>query len=1002
MSRLSFRALGPLRAEVGGEPLNLGGARQRKVLAMLLLAPGQVVSVESLTEAVWQGAPPTTARNQIAICITALRRIFRYATADEELIRTAHNGYSLIQGDHRIDIHEMHSLLARARTASTEGAPEEAAELFEQVLAMWYGSPLEGLAGGHLDHAAARLTELWLDLNEEYAALQLQLGRYRAAADRLATLVEQYPLREQARLHLMSAQHLGGRRADALETYRVGRKVLVEELGIEPGPELQQLHRRILQDSDTTGPHEHAMTGRLTAKAGPPAQLPLPSASFTGREKEIAALDELLHSRTDATPLAIAALSGASGVGKSALAVHWANRVVEHFPDGQLFVDLRGYDKHDQPFSPMSALDSCLRALGVQGPEIPAELQERAALFRSLLDGRRMLIVLDNVRSIDQILPLFPGRGDCCVVITSRDPLGHLAGDYPVLRVPLRPLNTDESCRMLEAMIGRERVTAAPEMAARLAELCDGLPLALRILGAQLINKPHRSLSQAVARLEDRRRRLDLLSPDHGGLRAEFWLSYRELSPDAARMYRHLSMLCPPPFPAWVGAALLDIDIDQAEDLLDQLVDAQLLEVAVQDASGAPRYRFLDLLRLFAWERAQEEEPQSEIEAALDRLLGTILTLADLAHEQLSGKGHIPALPQVPGLKLLPHQVASIMACPMNWFESERQRIVELVKVCADSSRALYAWALAARLVPLFETLGYPEDWRTTSEHALRAAREAGDVLGVGTMLRSLGALAIYQRQYQQAESLLGLAMEALVEAGEVQGQALVLRNFAVCARFAGDLDSGARHCRAALRLFERTEDVSGRSHTLGLLAQIELERGNVQLGIGLTREAIAMSESPSALRTKTQNIYRLAEALLRAGELRDAEETSRRAIALTRVQRDRMGEAYGLRALGEAQWRQNLVDEAEESLRDAHEAAEDVGDRFLQARVEVDLACVKVLRGEHGAARVCLHRALAVFRRLNAPVWEERALHLRDLLDGLSEDLPASIGRLTQALDVP
>lgn len=1001
MRRLSFKALGPLRAEADGEPLKLGGARQRKVLAMLLLSAGQVVSVESLTEAVWQGAPPTTARNQIAICITALRRIFRYATGDEELIRTAHNGYSLIQGHHSIDIQEMHSLLAEARTAVAEGASEEAAEKFEQLLAMWYGSPLEGLAGGHLDHAAARLTDLWLDLNEEYAALQLQLGRYRSAADRLATLVEKYPLREQARLHLMSAQHLAGRRADALETYRIGRKVLVEELGIEPGPALQQLHRRILQDSDTPGPPEQQPDGLYAAEAGPPAQLPLPAACFTGRDEEIAALDELLRSRTDATPLAIAALSGASGVGKSALAVHWANRVAEHFPDGQLFMDLRGYDKHEQPVSAMSALDNCLRALGVHGPGIPAELQERAALYRSMLDGKRMLIVLDNVRSIDQILSLFPGRGDCCVVITSRDPLGHLAGDYPVLRIALRPLSTDESCRMLEAMIGRERVTAEPRMAARLAELCDGLPLALRILAAQLINKPHRLLSQSVTRLEDRRRRLDLLSPDHGGLRAEFWLSYRELPPAAARMYRRLGLLSLSHFPAWVGAALLDIDLDQAEDLMDQLVDAQLLEVSPQGRSGSPRYRFLDLLRLFAWERAQEEEPESEREAALDRTLGTLLTLADTAHQQLSGKGHIPALPELPGVRLLPHQVSSILACPMSWFEAERTLVVDLVRVCAQSGRALYAWALAARLVPLFETRGYPEDWRTTAEYALRAAQEAGDVLGAGMMLRSLGALAIYQRQYQQAESLLELAMEALVKAGDVQGQALVLRNFAMCSRFAGDLDSAARHCRAALHLFKRTEDVSGRSHTLGLLAQIELERGNVQLGIGLTREAIAMSEGTTALRSKTQNIYRLAEALLRAGELRDAEEASRNVIALTRSQRDRMGEAYALRALAEAQWRQNLIGEAEGSLRNAHAAAEDVADRFLQARIEVDLACVQALKGEHNASRASLHRALAAFRHLNAPVWEERTIHLRDLLDGLGENLPASIGHLTQALDV-
>ncbi|PIM73646.1 AfsR family transcriptional regulator [Streptomyces sp. JV178] len=998
LRRLSFRVLGPLKAEIEGEPLALGGARQRKVLAMLVLSAGQVVSVDSLTEAVWQGAPPTTARNQIAICITALRRIFRSASVDDELIRTAHHGYTLIQGDHRIDVQAAHALLAEARTAAAEGRTEEAASCYERLLGMWYGPPLEGLTGGHLDHATARLGELWLDLNEEYAALQIQLGRYRAAANRLVTLVEEHPLREQARLHLMSAQHLAGRRADALETYRAGRKVLVEELGIEPGPALQQLHRRILQDSETALTRDQPPHPRTAAPTSTPAQLPLPAAAFTGREEEIALLDELVHTSASAEPLAIAALSGASGVGKSALAIHWANRVAEHYPDGQLFMDLCGYDVHEKPVSAMKALDSSLRALGVHGALIPTDLKERAALYRSLMDGKRMLIVLDNVRSIDQILPLFPGRGDCCVVITSRDPLGDLTGDYPVLRIPLRPLNTDEACRMLGVMIGPERVGAEPGMAARLAQLCDGLPLALRILGAQLVNKPHRSLSQLAARLADRRRRLDLLSPDHGGLRAEFALSYRELPPAAAQMYRRLGLLSLSHFSAWVGAAALGTDLDHAEDLLDVLVDAQLLEVSPHGRLGSPRYRFLDLLRLFAWERAHEEDTPAEREAALDRTVATLLVLADTAHQQLSGKGHLPPLPGPGDLPLATRQIEHILGCPMEWFETERPILIDLVRVCAESGRAFPAWALAARLVPLCETRGHPVDWRSTTEWALTAAREAGDELGVGMMLRSLGALAIYQRQYQQAEPLLEQAMEHLEEAGDVQGQALALRNIAVCLRFAGDLDRAAGHCRAALDLFNRTEDISGRAHALGLLAQIEVERGNVNLGIRLTRQAIAASEGDYALRSKTQNIYRLAEALLRTGELSEAERAGRKVVQLTRDQGDRMGEAYGLRVLGEVQWRQFCLDAAVSTLRDAYEAAGGIGDRFLQARVQVDLACTEALRGERDTAVLHLWEALAAFRLLGAPVWEGHTVRLRKLLDDLGKETPG-VTELTRAL---
>ncbi|ULR51499.1 NB-ARC domain-containing protein [Streptomyces deccanensis] len=971
---------------------------------MLLLFADRTVSVDALTEAVWQGSPPATARNQIAICITVLRKIFRGAGVAGDLIETVHPGYRLNADGHRLDLRELDEAVAAARAALDARQHAEAAERFEHALSLWRGPALDGLRGGGIDDEKARLTEFWLDVNEEYAGLQLQLGQYRSVGARLTALVAEHPLREQARAQLMRAHHLSGRRAAALEVYREGRRILVEELGVEPGAHLQELHCQILKDAQAVkGPAELAPA---VAEPEPvpavPAQLPLPPALFTGRAGELAALDRMLPGFADQGTLPIAVISGVGGVGKSALAVHWANKVAHRFPDGQLFMDTRGYGEGDEPLCAMALLDQSLRALGVPSAEIPAKLEERAALYRSVLDGRQLLVVLDNVRSFAQVKPLLPGLGGSCVVITSREPLDELAGDYKAVRIDLKVLSPIEAQDMLASVIGRERVAAEPEEAVRLVELCDRLPLALRIAAARPATRPHWSLRQLTSRLEDRRRRLDLLSPNDGGVRAGFWLSYRELSPKAARLYRRLGLLTVPDFAAWVAAAVLDADLHEAEDLIEQLVDARLLEVRPVRAGQPTRFRFQDLLRLFAWERAQAEETEADRDSVLRRTLDTLLSLADSAHQQLYGKRTLPGQ-RIRTTAALPLGYRSaILADPIEWFESERTSIVAMVSQAAHTDGcAEHAWGLTSCAVPLFEGRNFLDDWRRTAEKALEATRREGDDLGSGTMLRSLGTLAIYRRRYPEAEALLTSAMDFLERCGDTLGQGIALRNLAVCARFAGELDSAARQCRAALDAFDRTGDLAGRSHALGLLAQIELERGNNGLGIDLSLQAIEASHEASSLRSKAQNLYRLAEALLRTGELRQAEVVSLDVLALTRGQGDRLGVANGLRALGEVRWRQNRLAEAQEALAEALAISEALGDSFLRARVETDLACAEAVDGDRRAAVTRLHKAQETFRQLAAPLWEKRTSHLLDALSVLAEGLPAEVNQLVQLREI-
>ncbi|MFD7507236.1 BTAD domain-containing putative transcriptional regulator [Streptomyces sp. NPDC059850] len=997
--QLSFQVLGPLKVSVDGRPLLLRSARQRTVLAVLLLTPGRVVSVDALADAVWHSDPPATVRNQIAICVSALRKTFRDEAGVDGLIETQLPGYVLHREGHYVDVADLYESSAAARAAAEAGDTNEAAARFEDALALWSGPVLDGMDGSALSGAVGRISELRTNLTEEYAAVQLQQGRYRSVVECLGPVVAEHPLREYARAILMRAYHLSGRRSEALDCYREGRRVLVAELGVEPGAELRELHRTVLEGDgraparttpapDTAAPDATGSGAAPDAAPGPaavvvPRQLPRSPEPFVGRESELELLRRLVPAPpgyAGGTTARIAAVSGTAGVGKSALALYWADRVAGRFPDGQLYLDLQDPHGPDGTGTPEAALERALRALGVPGASIPAGLEDRVALYRGTLDGRRLLVVLDDARSVDQIRPLMPGRGPARVLVTSRDPLDGLAGSFAVARVELGAMSPDESLDLLAATIGEHRVTAEPAAARRLVELCDRLPLALRVVATRLLSDHRWTLRQMAARMEDRRERVSVLSPGESGARSSVWLGYRALSVEAARLYRQLSMLDVPDFPGWIGVPVLGITPGASEELLHRLVDAQLLEVRPAPG-GSTRFRFQNLMRQFARERCLAEDSARERERTLERVLTAVLTLVHAAQEQLYGKSEAPY--DGPGLpKPVPGEtVSELVADPIEWFEGEREVLGALVAQAVRDGQADRAWLLAVGTVPFYETRNYLEDWRRTAECALEGARRAGDTRGAGTMLRSLGTLAIYQRRYEEARERLLTALTHLERSDDTQGRAIVRRNLAVCARFFGDLAEAARYCEESLVLFRRSVDNSGLSHALGLLAQIEIEQGNPERGVELSNEAIEVSYEAGSLRSRTQNLYRLAEALIGAGRSAQAERICHDVVGLTRGQGDRLGEAHGLCALGEARWRQNEPHKARASLLRALRLAEEVGDRFLQARIVTHLACADAIRGGTGAGEP-LDWAQEEFRTLNAPMWERRAGRLREVLE--------------------
>ncbi|MGW3210511.1 BTAD domain-containing putative transcriptional regulator [Streptomyces sp. NPDC001135] len=989
MLQVVFRILGPLDISAEGRPMPLQGGRQRTIMSMLLLAPGRVVSVDTLADAVWHGEPPATARNQIAICVSALRKSLKTAFGVDGVLTTSHPGYMLFPGEHRIDAVEFEERAAEGQAAARRGELEEARARFEEALAMWRGPALEGITAERVEAEATRLTELRLDVYEQLTSVRLELGQHGEIVAELARFVRDNPLREQAVAQLMLAQYRCGRRAEALETYREAGRLFADELGIDPGPALQELHEEILADSPALVPPADQVS--LAPATIVPAHLPPAPASFTGRRDELATLDRLLD-HLDGTSLPVGSLTGTGGVGKTALAVHWSHQVVARFPDGQLFADLRGYDEEEAPRRPSAVLDRFLRALGVPGPQIPADQVERTALFRSVLDGRRVLIVLDNARSFAQIRPLLPGTSRCCVLVTSRDSMGGaLAGDYAYVPLQLGSLEQDESIALLSRVAGDDRFAADPVGAARLSELCDRLPLALRIAAARLAAKPHWSVRTLVSRLEDQHRRLDELSIDSRGVRAGLRLSYRGLPPDTARMFRQLGVLSVPEFSAWAGAALLDLDPVDAEDLIEQLVDAQLLE-PVSVGVGHVRYRFQDLLRLFARERALEEDTDAERSAAVRRAGGTWLALAREAHRRMYGGDYTVIHGPAPLRDLPAHLVDSLLEDPMGWFETERLALTSLVDQLAREDESAHAWDLAVTAVTLFQNRNYLEDWRDCAETALAAARRTGDRLGEAALLQSLGTLEIIQWDFDSAHERLLPALRLFEELDRHQGRALVLRNLALCARHRSDLVHALDLGRDSLEIFREVGDHYAEAHVLGLLAQIELERGDAQASLLLSSEAVAKSRGLGVARGEAQSTVRLAEALIQQGDGVRAEEACRRALELVLDSGDRRGEAHVLRALGEALWCRDRLADAETVLRDAIEAAEQVPDRYLQARAAVLLGCVLMLRADRAGAAAALRGAGELFADVGVRQWRER---VDRLLAALGQDEPADPGLL-------
>lgn len=778
-----FGVLGPLEV-CRGERVAVTARRQAIVLAMLLAAD-RAVSVDGLTDAVWGVHPPRTARAQVQTAVSVLRRTLAQVGLGDRIVQTG-PGYRVETGPGELDLHVFDELAARGRGALRGQDPHTARDAFRRALALWRGEPFAGLDSDALRARARHIAERRVEVLEECLDAELRLGLHHEALGEIKALAAEYPLRERPAVQLMTALYRCGRRAESLAVYQAVRRTFVDELGLEPGPALRRLELAILNGSEDLEPGGAAVEVRPAAETRVPRMLPAPVPGFTGCEKVLGAVRRHLAGGQDPRTPRIAVVTGGLGAGKSAVAVQAAHALAAAFPDGQLYA--RATDGEPDARDVLATL---LAALGHTGAAVPDSAQGRAALYRSALVRRRVLVVVDDVTCESQLRALAPGTADSALLVTARTRVDVAPGTaVHELRAP----DTRGGVRLLAGMLGRDRVAAEPSEALELVELCGALPLALRAASARLRLRPQWTLADLTGRLRDERRRLDELGGPGFDLRAGCDTACARLDTAGLRLLRRLALLEQEDFPAWVAAPLLDLDPRAAADVLDTLVDTRLVEVRRGPGTGL-RHRLPELVRLRARERLAAEEPEPERSAALRRLLGAWLALAASAVARYGGDpADLPGT--APRWPAGAEPVAWPGPDPLAWYEQERGGLLAAVRLAASADAAASCWSLALALAPLAQAQCRFEDWRESHELALAAARRGGDRLGEAVLLSSLGALDLCERHFDRAAARLGVALDALDRLGERRWAQLTRRSLRVLERAGGPAarPSGARH----------------------------------------------------------------------------------------------------------------------------------------------------------------------------------------------------------------
>lgn len=922
-----FRLLGPLEVRLDGAAVVLRAGKHRALLAALLLRPNRVVPVTELVEHVWGDTPPARTRGTVQTYVMRLRA----ALGDPSLIQTAADGYRMRVDPSAVDAHRFAEAAARGRAAASSADLVTARKAFAEALELWRGPVLSDVPSETLyaEHAP-RLTELLMTVHEQRVDVELALGNHADLVPELFGLTRDHPLRERFWAQLMLALYRGSRQAEALEAFRQLDRTLDEQLGIDPSAELRSLHQAILVGSpELAAPVvEPAVVVREPAA---PMRLPDDIADFTGRSAHVERISALV---TGSVP--IVTLAGPPGVGKTTLAVHVAHLLRDRFPDGRLYVDLRGYAL-GAPADGVDVLSRFLRALGVPPHEIPPDADEQSTMLRSLLSGRRMLLVLDNASAPDQVRPLLPGTASCRVLVTSRDDLRGLIALNGARTVPVDVFSPAESESLLSALLG-------PGDHAELAQRCGHLPLALRVAAAYLAGRDDVTISGSPIEL-----------------------AYAALPPAPQRLFRLLSVVPGPDFTAEAASALADVD---ADGLLAVLAIARLV---VSPAPG--RYRFHDELVRYAAALREESDTPAEQQVAWTALLNHYLRGVERCAELL-----YPGIVRLPSSSTGPAPRISTTAEALTWLDAERPNLIAAIRHAAEHGPATMAWQLADALRGYLWIGQHVGEWLATAHHGLQAARASAHRPAEAAMHANLGTLYLRLGEYARSVEHHDHAVELYRELGDRDAEAGVLNNLSLVHRRSGDLVA-ARD--ALLRCLEMLRPSSADSVSTGLynLGQLAVELGEVDGAVDHFSQALALAPNADS------HTY-LGMALRLQGRLDEARAHLERALEIGNVP---AGEAEALENLAALELASGNTLEALSLASRALSLVADGGDQQVATSVRLTLGETRRALSDLDSAAGLFEQALTTARRIGYASGEVRALiDLAAVLRDLDRDADA------------
>ena len=926
---VEFCLLGPIIARRRAEVITLPRGKQRVILAMLLLRAGRVVRFDQLADALWVSRPPS---GQVAVQNYVMRLRNALGDVGRTRIITQPPGYLIRVAADELDLSRFEALLDAARTAAQDGSWSQAATYARQALQLWRGEPLTGVNSEALAaREVPRLAELRLQTQEMHIDADLHLGRHTQVIPDLWQLVTAHPLRERFHGQLMLALYRDGRQAEALAAYQQARDVLVAELGIEPGRGLRELHQRILSADPALAParpapsvHIGAMPGAAAAAAlTVPRQLPGMAAFFTGRTVELAALDRMLDETGAQQPgtVVISAIGGTAGVGKTALAVHWAHQAAGRFPGGQLYVNLRGFAPAGSPAGPADVIRGFLHALGVPGERIPPDPAAQAGLYRSLLADRKILIVLDNARDEEQVRPLLPPGPGCLTIITSRNQLTGLAAAEGARLLTVDVLTPDAAHRTLTARLGYQRAYADPEAVAEIARLCAYLPLALAIAAARATASPALPLAGLVAELRTDAGRLDALETGDpaASARSVFSWSCRRLSDSAQRMFRLQGLHPGPDISTAAAASLAGTSLAETRRILAELTRAHLLTEHIPG-----RFDCHDLLRAYAGEQATALDHQDR-EAAVGQVLDHYLHTAYQANRLLDPTrdvmvslapprpGVTPSRPTDPGQALA-------------WFAAERRVLLAAVKLAADTGFDVHAWQLPWTMTSFFNRKGHWQEEVATQQAAAAAAVRLGDTSAEALSLRLLGLATVKCGQYDQAGACFSAALELYQRLGDRVGQARVQHSFGWLDERQERYAAALSHGEKALALFQEAGHLVGQAETLNSIGWCHALLGDYRQARASCRQALTLRQELGDRHAEFATWDSLGYAEHQLGNLTEAITCYRQALSLLREDGDRIGETEILTHLGDAHLAAGSAAQARDAWQQALDILRDIG----------------------------------------------------------------------------